>query len=85
MDATLNDSCRVAHDADAPIEATARAIRKCGYAHIKPGLFPAEYVRSIDKHVRRYWSDVNNSASAQDAFQSGAVRVESRSKTTTQW
>ena len=58
--------CRSILDASLPPSQLAKAVRSCGYAHIGPGLFPAEYVAALAEHVRRY--DGNSTA-----FDSGAA------------
>ena len=57
--------CASVLDADAPVASLAQEVFDCGYVHIGPGLFPATFVQSIAKHVRRW--DGNST----DVFHSG--------------
>lgn len=56
----MDGVCRTVHDATLPVAPLAREIRRCGYAHIGPGLFPQAYVKKLQKHLRRWNGNTTN-------------------------
>lgn len=63
----MGNHCRSVLDAKLPTATMAKEIRSCGYAHIGPGLFPADYVKALKQYVKQW--DGNTT----DAFHSGAA------------
>ena len=66
-------TCRRVLDANQPATILAGEVRKCGYAHIGPGLFPASYVVQLAKAVRSW--DSNSTMVHHSGADGGRINV----------